>query len=226
MFELPWARFVPRSVGCPMFRRWALVLLFLVPLCYGSDKYSETKTQSWNIADGARLDIQLRFGDMKVLLSNDSRLSITYVTHSNRDDFSRKVEARFLVTPNDAALKLNAPRGGSVDVELRVPARSNLHVRLSAGDVSIDPVEGSLDVETRAGDIRIKLPEKLDLGLVDASTHAGDVNAPFGKPHGWIGSKLDYNGGGRYRIHAHTFAGDIEFEQPNVDRADSGPGLN
>jgi hypothetical protein len=209
-----------------MLRRCLLVLLVLAPLCLANDKYSETKTQSWNIADGAKLDVQLRFGDLRVVSTDDARLSISYTTHSNHADFSRKVQARFLVTPNDAALKLTAPRSGSVDVELRVPARANLHVRISAGDVSIDPVEGSLDVETHAGDIRIKLPEHVDLGLVDASTHAGDVNAPFGKPHGWIGSKLDYDGGGKYRIHAHTFAGDIDFEQSNVDRADSGPGLN
>jgi DUF4097 and DUF4098 domain-containing protein YvlB len=208
-----------------MLRRWLAVLLVLAPLCFANDKYSETKTQSWNIADGAKLDVQLRFGDLRVVSADDSRLSISYTTHSNHADFSRKVQARFLVTPNDAALKLTAPRSGSVDVELRVPSRSNLHVRVSAGDVSIDPVEGSLDVETHAGDIRIKLLEHVDLGSVDASTHAGDVNAPFGKPHGWIGSKLDYDGGGKYRIHA--LAGDIDIEQPKVDRAaDSGPGLN
>jgi hypothetical protein len=206
-----------------MLRRWALVLLVLVPLCFANDKYSETRTQSWNISDGAKLDVQLRFGDLRITSSDDARLSISYTTHSNHADFSRKVEARFLVTPTDAALKLTAPHSGSVDVELHVPARSNLHVRVSAGDVSIDPVEGSLDVETHAGDIRIKLPDHVDLGLVDASTHAGDVNAPFGKPHGWIGSKLDYDGGGKFRIHAHTFAGDIDFEESAVDRADSGP---
>jgi DUF4097 and DUF4098 domain-containing protein YvlB len=113
-----------------------------------------------------------------------------------------------------------------MDVELRIPAHVNLYVRVSAGDVSIDPVEGSLDVETHAGDIRIKLPEHMDLGMVDASTHAGDVNAPFGKPHGWIGGKLEYDGGGKYRIHAHTLAGDIDLEESSVNRADSGPGLH
>jgi hypothetical protein len=78
-----------------------------------------------------------------------------------------------------------------------------------------------MDVETRAGDILISLADHADLGPVDASTHAGDVNAPFGKPHGWIGSKLDYNGGGKNRLHAHTFAGDIDLQQSAMDRADS-----
>ncbi len=209
-----------------MLRKLALVLLVLVPLCYAHDKYSETKTQSWNIADGAKLDVQLRFGDLRVVSTNNSQLSIRYTTHSNHASFSRKVEARFLVTPNDATLKLNAPHTGSVDVELRVPARSNLHVRVSAGDISLDAVEGSVDAETRAGDIRIKLPEHADLGLVDASTHAGDVNAPFGKTHGWIGNSLEYNGGGKYRIHAHTFAGDIDLVETAADRADSTPERN
>ena len=209
-----------------MLRRWVVVLLLAVPLSYANDKYSETRTKDWNVDPGAKVDLQMRFGDLRVVSTNDAHLSIRYTTHSNHSDFSRKVQARFLVTPGRAALKLSAPRGGSMDVELRIPAHVNLYVRVSAGDVSIDPVEGSLDVETHAGDIRIKLPEHMDLGMVDASTHAGDVNAPFGKAHGWIGGKLEYDGGGKYRIHAHTLAGDIDLEESSVNRADSAPGLH
>jgi len=62
---------------------------------------------------------------------------------------------------------------------------------------------------------------------VDASTHAGDVAAPFGQPHGWIGNSLKYQGTGAYRIHAHTLAGDVRLHKLEaVESAHPSPGTD
>lgn len=197
-----------------MFKHAALLLLALVPLSRASDQYTQTATQSWDFAPGGRIELHMLCGDLRIVPANDSRISLSYTMHSNHPDFIRKVKPEFEVTASDAILRLEAPRNGNIDVELKVPARSDLYVRVFAGDISVGQIEGNQNVETHAGDIAIQLPEHLNYGRVDASTHAGDVSAPFGKTRGWIGSSLEYDGGGKYRVHAHTFAGDIGFEEP------------
>lgn len=44
----------------------------------------------------------------------------------------------------------------------------------------------------------------------------GLAQSPFGKPHGWIGNSLSYQGTGSYRLHAHTLAGDVTFREPKT----------
>ena len=201
-----------------MFKYVALFVLAVVPLALANDQYTQTATQSWDFAPGGRIELHMHYGDLQIVPSSDSRISLSYTMHSNHSDFIRKVVPDFEVTASNAILRLEAPHNGNVDVELRVPARSDLYVRVSAGDISVGPIEGNQNVETHAGDIEIQLPEHLKLARVDASTHAGEVSAPFGKTHGWIGNALKYDGGGQYRVHAHTFAGDIGFEQAETAR--------
>ena len=202
-----------------MFQKTALVLLALVPFCHGDDKYSKTDTQSWHFVPAGQVELRVRYGDVHISPAQDSQISITYTLHSNHTDFIHKVEPRFEVKGSNATLTLKAPRKGAVDVDLKVPAQTDVYLRLSAGDVTLGPIEGNKDVETHAGDIDIDVAREASYGPVDASTHAGDVAAPFGKPHGWIGNSLKYQGAGAYRIHAHTFAGDVRFHGPQAQES-------
>jgi len=203
-----------------MFKYAAVLLLALVALSQASDQYthqySQTATQGWDFAQGGKVTLHMRCGDLRILPTSDSRISLSYTMHSNHSDFIGKVKPEFHVTASEANLLLEAPRNGNIDVELKVPARSNLYVRVFAGDISIGQIEGNQDVETHAGDIAIQMPEPVNYGLVEASTHAGDVSASFGKSKGWVGNSLKYDGPGQYRVHAHTFAGDIGFEEPKT----------
>lgn len=201
-----------------MLKNAALFVLAVVPLSLANDNYSQTATQSWDFAQSGKIELHMQYGDLRVVPSNDSRITLSYTMHSKHSNFVRKVVPDFEVKSSTAILRIEAPRNGNIDVELKVPARSDLYVRVSAGDINVGPIEGNQNVETHAGDIEIQLPEHLSLARVDASTHAGDVSAPFGKTKGWIGNSLKYDGGGRYRVHAHTFAGDIGFSGPETAR--------
>jgi ketosteroid isomerase-like protein len=208
-----------------MLKRMAFVLLTLVPFCRGDDQYSKTDTRSWDFAPAGQVEIHVRCGgDVHIVPADDSRVVITYTMHSNHADFISKVEPQFEVKGAKAALTLKAPHDGSVEVELKVPARTDIYLRLEAGDIRLGPIQGNKDLETHAGDIEVELVDPASYGVVDASTHAGDVVAPFGKPHGWIGNSLNYQGAGAYRIHAHTFAGDITLhEAKSAESAPTGP---
>jgi len=210
-----------------MFQRIALVLLALVPFCHGNDNYSKTNTQSWEFSPAGQVDLRVRYGDVHIVPADDSHLTIAYTMHSNHADFIQKVEEQFDVKGAKAMLTLKAPHNGGIEVELKVPARTDIYLRLAAGDIRLGPIEGNKDLETHAGDIDVDLVDPASYGPVDASTHAGDVTAPFGKPRGWIGNSLNYQGAGSYRIHAHTLAGDITFhEAATAGGAQTAPGID
>jgi DUF4097 and DUF4098 domain-containing protein YvlB len=191
-------------------------MLAVAPLCQANDNYTKTATQSWDFAQGGKVELHMRFGDLRVVPTTDSQLSLSYTIHSNHTDFIGKVKTDLSVSGSHAVLRLDAPRNGNIDVELKVPVHSDLYMRVSAGDISVGQIEGNQNVETHAGDILIQVPEHQNYSWVEASTHAGDVSAPFGKPKGWVGNSLKYEGTGQYRVHAHTFAGDIGFEEPKT----------
>ena len=196
-----------------MLGRMAALLLILAPLSYANDHHTQTKEQTWDFIAGGRIELHLCCGDLKVSPGDDNHISLRYKMQSEHADFIPRVTTKFDVTASSALLRVSGPYNGSIDVELKVPARSNIYLRVFAGDIVVGPIEGDKNVETHAGDIVINLPEHFDVGAVDASTHAGDVSAPWGKPHGWIGNSLKYAGDGKYSIHAHTFAGDIDLKE-------------
>lgn len=196
-----------------------LVLLVLVPSGLASN-FTQSASQSWDFAPGGKVELHLMAGDLRIVSTSEPQISIQYTMRSNDADFAGKVRPEFDVRGSNAVMRLGAPRNGSIDVELRVPRRCDVYLRVFAGDISVGQIEGNLNVETHAGDIKILLSDVLSYSMVDASTRAGDVSAPFGKAHGRIGNSLKYEGQGQYRAHAHTLAGDISFEQPTSARLD------
>jgi hypothetical protein len=59
-----------------------------------------------------------------------------------------------------------------------LPTRSGLRVRLTAGDLTVEGIEGNKDIESHAGDLTIDVGRAEDYHRVDASLWAGDLQAP------------------------------------------------
>src|SRR3974390_1228746 len=103
-----------------MFRHAALLLVALVPFSSATDKYTKTATQSWDFEQGGKIELHVRYGDVRIVPSNDSRISLSYTMHSQHASFMNKVEPDFHLLGSNATLALHAPHDGSIDVELRV----------------------------------------------------------------------------------------------------------
>src|SRR5437016_13797667 len=80
--------------------------------------------------------------------------------HSNHSDFDRKVEPQFEVKGSKAVLTLKAPHSGNTEVNIKLPARTDIYLRVSAGDITLGPIEGNKDLETHAGDIDIDIAQR------------------------------------------------------------------
>jgi len=104
-------------------------------------------------------------------------------------------------------------------IVIEIPARSDLYLRMRAGDVRIAGIEGNKDIHMTAGDLRIDvLPESYS--HVHASVTFGDLRAhALGISKDGIGSSFEWSGAGKYILHASLFAGDLTLSQGRLPLA-------
>ena len=92
---------------------------------------------------------------------------------------------------------------------IEIPARSDMYLRLRAGDVRVEGIEGHKDVRMTAGDLNIGIRPG-SLSHAHASVTFGDLNArPLRIEKGGIKRSFDWVGPGIYRLDARLFAGDL-----------------
>jgi len=192
-----------------------LFCLLLVPLCAASDwRYEESHTDSREFTAGGYLHVRLNVGDLHIKRGDSARIRLEYTVKSHRESHVKDARVDFNVRGNDATIEFHAPTTGSTqfDVELEVPANTNLDVHQKVGDLSVDSIEGDKDLNLGVGDIRISAQHS-GYRLVNASTGIGDVNSEgYGETRGWLGKTLKYHGDGKYELRAHVGVGDIKLE--------------
>jgi|SRR5579863_1477166 hypothetical protein len=159
-----------------------------------------------------KLTLDLRSGDYHVVGSTAEKISVR--TTGDHAEKGRDMSLTFKHMNSHAELRLT---GGATNngptIQIEVPKSSNLIVRLPFGDLSIDGVSGDKDVEMHAGDLNIEVGDPASYAHVDASVGAGDINAgPFGESKDGLFRSFEKSGTGRYRLHAHIGAGDLNLK--------------
>src|SRR5258708_7461374 len=191
-----------------------LISLAAAPLCRAHDRrYEETRTDARDFVAGGMLHVHLSVGDVHVRRGSDNKIHLRYTVKSRRESNIKEAHADLDVRGNDATLEFHAPSGGNTafDVELEVPASTNLDVHQKVGDLTVEDVEGDKDLDLGVGDIRVS-SEHSKYRLVHASVGIGDVNgADYDEPSGWLGKTLKYRGEGKYELRARAGVGDIRL---------------
>jgi len=159
-------------------------------------------------AANGRVRMDLVAGDYLITGSPESRVRIEW---SVRDAASlSRVRARADVRDKDLDITTDGPSRSDLKFTVQLPSQSDLYVRLTAGDLTIENIRGNKDVEVRAGDMRIDVGRAEDYNRVDASLWAGDIKAPaFNIFKEGLFRSFDWSGKGQYRLHAHLMAGDL-----------------
>src|SRR6476620_1468674 len=99
----------------------------------------------------------LRAGDYRIVGSTQDRVRLDW---SIRDaEALAKVRARADVRDHEAKITTDGPGNKGLRFTIEVPSRSDLYVRLTAGDLTIEDIRGNKDVELRAGDLDIDVGE-------------------------------------------------------------------
>ena len=198
-------------------RRSLLILatcLLLAALAAAEPQSGPGRAES-SFNSGSNLALHLGGGDYQIRPGAGDKIVVTYTTRNQGE--LKKVKVQIRARDGGSELWVSGPRK-DLQVTIEVPARTNLWVRLSAGDLEVKGIEGNKDIENHVGDIKLDVTDPENYGLVDASVHIGDLKAsPFGNAKGWLGGKLRTQGAGQYRLHAHVDIGDLNLYARKAD---------
>ncbi|HXO37733.1 MAG TPA: DUF4097 family beta strand repeat-containing protein [Candidatus Acidoferrum sp.] len=160
-----------------------------------------------DFVSGGRVAITLESGDYDIRASSDNRIHVRWNEASAKG-------ARLKLTTNgkSADLRVENTPNNDFHATIEVPALTDLRIRLTAGDLRVTGIKGDKDIEANAGDMNISVGSASDWGEVHASVTAGDLNAPaFGGAKGGLFRSLNWKGPGKYKLHVHLTAGDVNL---------------
>jgi hypothetical protein len=162
-------------------------------------------------APKGRVVMNLSAGNYAIEGSAEPRILVQWDTRDPDDTDDVQVSAT--VSGTEALIKASGPSNG-FHVIIHVPARSDLHVRLSAGDLAVNRVQGHKDISAWAGNLNIGIADAADYRYVNASVTAGDLRAePFNVSKGGLFRSFNWEGKGGYDLRARLTAGDIVFHR-------------
>jgi hypothetical protein len=180
---------------------------------------------------GQTLDAQLQ---SRAILIIDSRSAGLELVGTDQDkihisctaddtDSARSIRLRFSGTSDHAKLTITGAylKHGNLNIRVEVPRKTNLSIRMPAGEVKVDEIVGDKDIELHAGQISISSARNWDYRSVRASVGIGAVNAPvYGVDKGGFFRDLRKdNVDGEYRLHAHVTTGEIDLLGKNTHAA-------
>ncbi len=179
------------------------VVLSLAPVSLTSQTSGNPAEKDF--VSGGKVEITLESGDYDIRASADNRIHVRW------NDASR-ARVKLITNGKSADLRVENTPNNNFHATIEVPALTDLRIRLTAGDMSVAGIKGDKDIEANAGDLNISVGSSSDWGDVDASVTAGDIHAPaFQAAKGGLFRSLNWNGPGKYRLHVHVMAGDVNL---------------
>jgi hypothetical protein len=159
---------------------------------------------------GGRVRMDLSAGEYVIQGAPESRVHVEWRVR-NPDQLWR-VKARADVRGSQARIETDGPNNGGLRAVIRVPARTDLDINLTAGDLTIEGIEGNKDVTLYAGEVDVEVRRAADYRRVDASVWAGEIDAPvFSASKGGLFRSVDWNGTGPYTLRVSLWAGEVRL---------------
>ena len=191
----------------------AILLGFALSLSLASSGFAQSQAPPSSLEhdafSGGTVRFQLSAGGYRIRASRDDKIRVRWSTRREEDLASVRVDLE--VRGKEAKIRTRGP-SDNFQVEIEIPASSNVYARLTAGELRIEGIEGSKDIESHAGDLDIDVGNPGAYSRVDASVYFGGLDAsPFHISKGGIGRSFTWHGGGNYRLHAHVGAGELRL---------------
>jgi len=159
-------------------------------------------------ATAGGIEMQLDGGDYIIRASPDERIRVSFAGSTGN------ATADLGVTGTHANLTIRDTPHNNFRATVEVPATTDLTVHLTGGNLEVTEITGSKDIDSKAGNVEITIPNPNDYGTVDAAVTAGNLNAgPFGDSSSGLSPHLKWSGSGKYTLRASLGAGNLELKQ-------------
>ena len=155
---------------------------------------------------GGRIRMSLCSSGIEIVGTDDSALRVAY--HPERDS----VRVRMQISGDRADLRLTGCPHNNFQARIEIPKTSALYVRMFAGQLDVSDVTGDKDVELTFGQLSLDVGKTEQYARVDASVNSGQIDAlAFAVSKGGLFRSFDQRGPGKYRVHAHVGAGQVDL---------------
>jgi hypothetical protein len=191
-----------------MKRSFALFLLLIGVTVLHAQQPVRAGSVQQKFSSGGTIRLHLESGGYIITPANSENIVITCHARSEEKLKEVRVAIKALGTTADVYVR-NTPNN-NFTATIEVPRRSNLWVRLTAGELNVGNVEGDKDLELNAGSLRVAIPRPQEYGQRDASVTTGSIEASaFDVSKDGLFRSFSQQGPGKYRLHAHVIAGEI-----------------
>lgn len=158
-------------------------------------------------AKGGTVRMRLAAGNYRIGGSPVDKIRIEW--RADRAEQASSVRADAEIRGTTAVIFTGGFQDG-VHFKIAIPARTDIDIEMSAGDLEVRGIEGNKNVETWAGDVTIEVGQTSQYRTVEASVRAGDLNArPFNVSKGGLLRSFRWKGSGSSSLAVKLFAGDL-----------------
>lgn len=169
------------------------------------DRSGESPIEA-KFAPSGKVRVDVCPGAIKLVGVDDSALRVSF--NPERDS----VHVRLNIRGDRADLRVTGCPHNNFQVRIEVPKSSSLYFRMFAGQLDVYDITGDKDIEVTFGQLNIDAGKAENYASVDASVNSGSIDAnPFDVHKGGLFRSFDHSGSGKYRLHAHVAAGQIEI---------------
>jgi len=170
-----------------------------------SAQTSTTHSASFDIPSGQEIRMDLSAGEYEIVGGAEGKVRVSWSGGGRHAD---NVKVRFKA--ESGRTKLETDDTKDVHVVIQVPSRSDLHIRLTAGELSVSGIEGNKDIGMTAGELRINVGDPENYRDVYSSVRIGEITAkPFNMKKEGFFRGIDYNGKGTYSLRATVGVGEV-----------------
>jgi hypothetical protein len=162
-------------------------------------------------AAGGRIQLEVRSGHVRISGSDSDKISIHYEGRNGNE--TGDVEVHCKKSGSDARLEISGGPRNEFQIWIEIPRETGLRVRMPFGELDIENVHGSKDVEIHAGQLTMEIGDPNDYARIDTSVMTGELNlTPLGISKGGLFRSYKKDGPGKYNLHAHVGSGEIDLQ--------------
>jgi len=186
-----------------------LVLLGAIALasCSSTPEQPAVTKVDKPFAAAGSIDMQLDGGDYIIRASPDERIRVSFAGNTGN------AAADLAMSGKHATVAIRDTPHSNFRATLEVPATTDITVHLTGGNLEVAGIRGNKDIDSKAGNVGISIPNSNDYGTVDAAVKVGNLNAgPFGDSGSGLSPRLKWSGPGKYTLRASVGAGNLELK--------------